>query len=180
MVSHLKNKIFIVLFILFSSIRVFSQVTEDEILLNVGDDVLTAPIPTTIDGYKNILSTVVNMYNKLNDEHNTLLTQLETEIKPEIVNFDEIIKELEDQVSNFDRIQDNITYTLDLMKKEINKDRNGVSLSYSFLGLSDHVFGINWIISKFGLFFGSAGPMVVIKDKSFSNIGVSLAIGIWL
>jgi hypothetical protein len=176
-------KKFFIILLMALSFSVSAQVLDDKVILNVGEKIMEAPLPTTIEEYKSMLSTVVTMYNNLNFEYNELEGNYNEAIAESLV----FAQEIESYSEKYSQLEQNIRSDAENLTnlgrlQEQNRMKFGFGLNYSLFKFSLHHFYLDLLLSKNRLFF-TVGPALMIELDNLNSpntyLGAKLGIGYW-
>jgi hypothetical protein len=175
------KKVLILITLLSLSINIYSQVIVDKVYLTVGDEVMEAEKPTTMEGMEKMLANVVNMYNKLNTSYMEMQSLVEEYTRETSI----VTGEVTETVSQLEANQKRLNTAIDnaiAFGREVEHDsfKFGFLIGYSYLTNIYHSANLNFAVSKSGYLIGG-GPLVfinTIRNAENFKLGFNLNFGI--
>jgi hypothetical protein len=172
-------KYFLTLLLVFSAIfPIYSQVTDKEVRLDRGDYWDIADLPTNITEYHDLLSTVVDMYNELSNQHQKLLIDTEKQL----ADTQKGLEKIESDTNTASKALNDTTNAIkDITTPPFYKEppKFGINGGYGFGFInSTNIIEVNFMMTFFRYFYLEIGPFVNLTDTT--NLGMKAKFGLWL
>jgi hypothetical protein len=157
--------LFILLFII--STNIYSQTIE----LVINGETYTRNYPTNINEYKQLVDSLVSMYNNIDKKYYEVLRDFEESVQQNIESDRQTIQSNNDINSNINSTLTNLTeanITIDLLRKQLTKTRYGIggNLNYIFnarFDVSPHIA----LYKNYNLF--TIGPILSVDIDNIVN-----------